>query len=348
MLTVENKDRMELIPDPADTPSRRAEVGDDDRAYALTIGAAIARATKELSAAGIPNARLDAELLLAYVLAWERSNEDLVFRLRLRAERLEAIREQRIYNLTHPEIALTEWGQRFGMFVRERIAGRPVAYWLEAMEFMGLQFYVNRHVLIPRPETETLVEAAMERLRDVEAPAILDVGAGSGCIGLSLAVFRPQAEVWGLDVSARALRVARKNARWLNIRDRYHWVRADFVALDPALPIIDAAGDAAPAFDAIVSNPPYVGLNEADSLPPEVLREPSAAIFSGPDGFDMLDALLTKAGGMLKPGGHLLSEIGHTQSEEAVRRAEGAGWLDVAVLPDLAGIPRVLTARAAH
>ena len=341
-----DNDRADAILDPTAPPSGRAEGGDEERPYALTIGAALARATKELSAAGIPNARLDAELLLAYVLAWERSNEDLVFRLRLRAERLEAIREQRIYNLTHPEIALSEWGQRFGMFVRERIAGRPVAYWLEAMEFMGLQFYVNRHVLIPRPETETLVEAAIERLRDVEAPAILDVGTGSGCIGLSLAVFRPQAEVWALDVSAQALRVARKNARWLNVRERFHWMRADFLELNSAFPILDAAGSVAPPFDAVVSNPPYVGWDEADTLPLEILREPAEAIFSGPDGFTMLDALLEKAGGLLKPGGLLLSEIGYTQSVEAARRAGAAGWRDVSVLPDLAGIPRVLVARA--
>jgi release factor glutamine methyltransferase len=316
----------------------------DEQGYAATIGAAIARATKELSAAGIEEPRLDAEILLAYVLAWERSREDIAFRMKLRSARLEAVREQRIFNLTHPESPLSEWGRRFGMFVRERAAGRPVAYWLEAAEFMGLQFYVNRYVLIPRPETETLVEAALTRLEGADAPRILDVGAGSGCIGLSLAVFRPEAEVWALDVSSHALRVARKNAAWLHVRDRYHWLRADFTELDTARPLRSAAGEAAPLFDAVVSNPPYIGWNEVDSLAPEVLREPPEALFSGVDGFPMIDALLQKSARLLRPGGHLFIEIGHTQAAETIRRAVAAGWRDVATLPDLAGIPRVLTA----
>lgn len=346
MLKVDDNDRGDAYMDPTTPPPARPEGDADERVYARTIGAALDRATKELTAANIPNARLDAELLLAYVLAWERSNEDLAFRLRLRSQRLEAIREQRIFNLTHPETALSEWGRRFGMFVRERIAGRPVAYWLEAVEFMGLQFYVNRHVLIPRPETEILVEAAIERLRNVETPRVLDVGTGSGCIALSLAVFCPLTEAWALDISAQALRVARKNAEWLRVRDRFHWKRADFLSLGPDKPLTDAAGDAAPLFDAVVSNPPYIGWDEVDSLPAEVLREPPEALFSGRDGFRMVDALLEKSAGFLKPGGLLLVEIGHTQADEAARRAEAAGWREVSVLPDLAGIPRVLTARA--
>lgn len=324
---------------------RRTVAPPPEEPYAATVGAAIARATKELTAAGISEPRLDAELLLAYVLAWERSREDMAFRMKLRGARLEAIREQRIYNLTHPEAPLTEWGRRFGMFVRERAAGRPVAYWLEAAEFMGLQFYVNRYVLIPRPETETLVEAALGRLEGVDDPRVLDVGAGSGCIGLSLAVFRPRAEVWALDVSAQALRVARKNAAWLHVRDRYHWARADFMELDTARPLTDAGGNSAPLFDAVVSNPPYIGWDEVETLAPEVLREPPEALFSGADGFPVIDALLRKSAPLLRPGGLLFIEIGHTQSAEATRRAEAAGWKDVAVLPDLSGIPRVLAAR---
>jgi release factor glutamine methyltransferase len=318
---------------------------EEDQPYAATIGAAIARATKELSAAGVAEARLDAELMLAYVLAWDRSREDMAFRMKLRGARLEAVREQRIYNLTHPEAPLSEWGRRFGMFVRERAMGRPVAYWLEAAEFMGLQFYVNRYVLIPRPETELLVEAALKSLEGVEEPRILDVGAGSGCIGLSLAVFRPRADVWALDVSPQALRVARKNAAWLHVRDRYHWKRADFTEMDTRRAWTDASGVAAPLFDAVVSNPPYIGWEEADALPAEVLREPPVALFSGADGFPMIDALLRKSAPLLRPDGRIFIEIGHTQSAEAVRRAEASGWRNVSVLPDLAGIPRVLTAR---
>ncbi|HEY3266114.1 MAG TPA: peptide chain release factor N(5)-glutamine methyltransferase [Armatimonadota bacterium] len=323
-----------------------ATATDDDRPYAATIGAALSRATKALAAAGVPEPRLDAELLLAYVLAWDRSREDIEFRLRLRDHRLEAVREQRIYDLTHPEAPLTEWGRRFGMFVRERAAGRPVAYWLEATEFMGLQFYVNRYVLIPRSDTETLVEAAISALEHAEEPRILDVGTGSGCIGVSLAVFRPDAEVWALDISAQALRVARKNAAWLHVRDRFHWLRADFLQMDPRRPIVDAAGNRAGVFDAVLSNPPYIGVAERDTLAPEVLREPEEALFCGQDGFDMIDALLAKSAALLKPHGLLMVEIGYGQGAEAARRAVAAGWQEVALIADLAGIPRVLTARA--
>lgn len=317
----------------------------DERPYAATIGGALSRATKELATAGITESRLDAELLLAYVLAWDRSREDMEFRLKLRDHRLEAVREQRIFNLTHPEAPLSEWGRRFGMFVRERAAGRPTAYWLEAVEFMGLQFYVNRYVLIPRPETETLVETALGLLDKSTRPAVLDVGTGSGCIALSIATFKPDAIVWGLDISPRALRVARKNAAWLHVRDRMHWKRADFTALDPYQPIIDASGAVAHSFELIVSNPPYVAPEEASTLAPEVLREPHEALFAGDGGFAVINALLAKSGTLLKPHGWLVMELGYTQSAEATRRALAAGWKDVEVIPDLAGIPRVLVAR---
>jgi release factor glutamine methyltransferase len=319
---------------------------DDDRPYAATVGGALSRATKELAAAHIPEPRLDAELLLAYVLAWDRSREDMDFRLKLRDHRLEAVREQRIFNLTHPEAPLTEWGRRFGMFVRERAAGRPTAYWLEAVEFMGLQFYVNRYVLIPRPETETLVEFALGILDGVQDPRVMDVGTGSGCIGLSIAAFRPDARVWAMDISPHALRVARKNATWLHVRDRMRWKRADFLALDPAQPLLDASGIKVPRLDMVVSNPPYIAVEEAGTLSREVLREPAEALFAGDGGFAMIDALLAKAHGLLRRGGHLVVELGYTQSDEVSRRAHAAGWKDVRVHPDLAGIPRVLVARS--
>ena len=317
----------------------------DERPYAATIGGALARATKELAAAGIADARLDAELLLAYVLAWDRSREDMEFRLQLRDHRLEAVREQRIFDLTHPEAPLSEWGLRFGMFVRERAAGRPTAYWLEAVEFMGLQFYVNRYVLIPRPETETLVETALGLLEKTSHPTVLDVGTGSGCIGLSIATLKPDAVVWALDISPRALRVARKNASWLHVRDRIHWKRDDVTALDPFQPIRDASGAVAPPFDLVISNPPYIAPEEAATLAPEMMREPREALFAGDGGFAVINALIAKSRALLKPQGWLVMELGYTQSAEAMRLAEAAGWQDVEVLPDLAGIPRILVAR---
>jgi release factor glutamine methyltransferase len=320
----------------------------DERPYAATIGGALSRAARELAISGISEPRLNAELLLAYVLAWDRSREDMEFRLRLRDHRLEAVREQRIFNLTHPEAPLTEWGRRFGMFVRERAAGRPTAYWLEAVEFMGLQFYVNRYVLIPRPETETLVEIALSHLEKIEEPSVLDVGTGSGCIGLSIAAFKPDADVWALDISPHALRVARKNATWLHVRHRLHWKRTDFLTLDPGAPIADASGATAPPFDMVVSNPPYVAPEEEGTLSKEVLREPREALFAGNGGFAVIDALLAKSRALLKPRGCLVMEIGYTQSAEATRRAIAAGWQDVQVLPDLAGIPRVLVARCSR
>lgn len=341
------------VPGESHSDARRAENGRSEaprpaprKPYALTVGAALARATRDLAEAGIPDARLDAELLLAFVAAWERSHEDLDLRLRFRTDRLEVIRDQRIFHLTHPEIPLRDGGRRYETLVRERMRGRPVAYWLEAVEFMGLQFYVNRHVLIPRPETEIVVESALDRLRGTPAPRVLDVGTGSGCIALSLAVFRPGAQVWGLDVSSRALRVARKNARWLNVRNRFHWLRCNFEEVRPGEPMTDAAGRPLPTFHAVVSNPPYIGLSEASSLPQEVRREPPEALFSGMDGFQMINRLLRVSRSLLEPGGWLVMEMGHTQSAEVARRAGEEGWREIAVLPDLAGIPRVLIARA--
>lgn len=316
--------------------------------YAPTIEAALARARRELKAAGVEQPGLDAEILLAYVLAWERSREDIAYRLQLRDHRLEAVREMRVWLLAHPEEQLSEWAQRYTMFIRERASGRPLAYWLEAVEFMGLQFYVNRYVLIPRPETEVLVEAALHRIENVAAPRILDVGTGSGCIMGSVAVFRPDAEVWAVDVSPQALRVARKNASWLKIRDRFHWNRLDITQLDIQKdPLFaDAAGQPAPRFDAVLSNPPYVAPEEAETLPAEVLREPAEALFAADGGFAVMDALFHRARALLKPGGHLLVELGYGQADDAVRRASHAGLGQVEVIPDLAGIPRVLVARA--
>jgi release factor glutamine methyltransferase len=335
--------------DARDESARRMVDGapGEERPYADTLGAAVARASRELAAAGVPDARLDAEILLAYVLAWEESLDDIGCRIRLRDERLDVVREKRVHILAHPEEPLSPWAQRYAMFVRERGAGRPVAYWLEAAEFMGLQFYVNRYVLIPRPETETLVEQALTRLKPIAAPVVLDIGTGSGNIALSFAVFRQDAHVWAIDVSPQALRVARKNARWLKVRERFHWSHTDFLTLDPAVapPFTDAAGNPAPSFDAVLSNPPYVAEEEAGTLSKEVLREPREALFAGNGGFAFIDAILAKAAALLKPGGLLLVEVGHTQGSEARRRAIAAGWQEVDVLPDLAGVPRVLAAR---
>jgi release factor glutamine methyltransferase len=315
--------------------------------YATTVGEALARATRELADAGVDPPRRDAELLLAYVLAWEKGKEDLDLRLRLRGQRLEVVRDFRLRLLTHPDEPFPESASRFESFVAQRAGGRPVAYWLEAAEFMGLQFYVTRHVLIPRPETEILVEEALRRLEGVSEPLVLDVGTGSGCIGLSVAHYRPDATVWAVDVSAQALRVARKNARWLDVRERLHWKVMDFHRMDPDAhpPFRDAGSEPAPLFHAVLSNPPYIGVDEVDTLPPEVLREPPEALFAGEDGMMMIDALIKKSMPLLVDDGWLMVEVGHKQGEEAARRAREAGWREVDVLPDLSDIPRVLVAR---
>ncbi len=286
---------------------------------ALTIGEALARATAELSAAGTDTPRLDAQLLLAWVLKSRR--EDLA-----RA----------------PERSLSDRDALvFAKAVSLRALRRPLPYITGEQWFYGRPFKVNRAVLIPRPETEGLVTAALEKTRDAPAPWFADIGTGSGILAVTLALERPDARAWATDLSADALKTARKNVVRHGVGDRVTLLPGDLLApLPPGVHL-----------DVIVSNPPYVREAELPDLQPEVRDyEPTMALSGSPgatgaDGTALHRRLLDEAEDRLKPGGWLLMEVGRGQAEAVAEYARARGWAGTAVQNDLAGIGRVVQAQ---
>ena len=226
-----------------------------------------------------------------------------------------------------PEAAAVSYGQ----LIRRRADRVPVAYLLGRREFYGRNFAVDPRVLIPRPETEHLVEAALRCIGDGDR--VLDVGAGAGCIAVTVALERPGVRVVATDLSPGALAVAAANCRAHGVGDRVRLVRADLLAaLRPG------------TFDVVVSNPPYIDVGEWPSLMPEVRdHEPPEALLAG-DGLDFHRRLLA-AGGFLRAGRRLLLEIGKGQIEAVRELAERGGFEEEWMVADLAGIPRVLTLR---
>jgi release factor glutamine methyltransferase len=234
--------------------------------------------------------------------------------------------------LTHPERALSEVQcEEFARLLERRLAAEPMQYLTGEQEFFGLRFQVSPDVLIPRPETEHLVEAVLERFaRDQEA-RIVDVGTGSGAIAVTLAHTMPRALITAVDLFPAALKVARRNAVRHGVEERVRWVQADLLA-----------GMEAGGFDAVVSNPPYVA--EGEVLEPQVSRyEPHSALYAGPTGLEVYERLIPQAGRVLKDQGWLMMEIGYGQRpavEELLR-----GWASVGFVNDLQGIARVAVAQ---
>lgn len=259
-----------------------------------------------LAAAGIDTARLDAEVLLAAVLGTDRSG--LYARLR--------------------DAATAAGAASFERSIIRRAGREPLAYILGHKEFYSLDFIVDPAVLIPRPETELLVETVLAHLGDRRNVRIGDVGTGSGCIAIALARALTGARLVASDTSRRALRVARQNAARHDVLDRI-----DFVAAD----LLDALNG---TFDVIVSNPPY--LRPGAARAPELDWEPPSALLAGARGLDAVGRLVSAAPPLLAPGGLLAVEIGAGQDADAMALARAAGLSAVAVTPDLAGIPRVL------
>lgn len=239
--------------------------------------------------------------------------------------------------LAHPEWVLTsaqvDW---FVEAVRRRSSGTPLPYLLGYVEFCGLVFSVTPAVLIPRPETELLVELARARRDALRHNLVVDVGTGSGCIAVTLAIGEPRARIWATDISTAALAVARQNARRHSVEERVRWVQTDLLA-PFAAPI-----------DLIVSNPPYVAQAEWRDLPPSVQHEPRSALISGPEGLDAIRRLLQQAATRLAPGGSLLMEIGERQASAVTALAQAAfnrcgRWNPrLQIHQDLAGKDRVL------
>lgn len=284
-----------------------------------SVGSALKRATEELGLSGVESPRLTAELLIARVLDWER-----------------------VRVLAHSESPLPQRAaERFASLVRRRSAGEPLQYILGEQEFYGLPFHVTPAVLIPRPETETLVEQAVLAARELAARALrfADVGTGSGCIAVSFARAVPKAEGWATDISIEALAVARENAARNGVRERVGFLLCDL--LECFAP--------RPCFDLVLSNPPYVAADDAGSLPAVVREhEPAVALYSGASGLDAYRRLIPQAADRLVPGGKLLLELGAGMAGQVSGLVEGAGLTVETVADDLQGIPRCMLARRGH
>jgi release factor glutamine methyltransferase len=280
----------------------------------VTIQAAKANARRRLEQAGIPDAGLEAEVLLRHVLGFDRTQ---LF--------------QRLQDHLDPEASA-----RFEMLIARRLEHEPLAYITGHREFYRLDFEVSPATLIPRPETETLVQVALEmaqRLPEDATPVIADVGTGSGAIAVALAHALPRARIYATDLSSAALAVAGRNAERLGVRDRVLFRAGDL--LEP----VDEP------LDIIVANLPYVTTGDWQALPPELHdHEPRSALDGGADGLDVIRRLLQQAPAHLKPAGAICLEFGADQAQPLVVMArQHFPGAQVSCRQDLAGRPRVIT-----
>ena len=277
-----------------------------------SIAEALREASRVLENSGVPDARRDASALLSFVIGKDRT-----------------------FLISHAEDPVDDDSfDQLREFVERRAAGEPLQYITGVQDFYGREFRVTPDVLIPRPETELLVEAALE-VSDGEF--ICDVGTGSGCIAITLLCERPEARAVALDKSAVALEIAKFNAAKQSVADR-----AVFVVSD----CFDALDRSEHQFDLIVSNPPYVSESALAGLQREVRdHEPLVALSPGADGLSVIRRLLTDAPAFLKPNGHLLMEIGFDQGETVRNLIDESVWSLLEVRPDLQCIPRIVVLR---
>jgi len=284
---------------------------------ALSAHRLLERGASELREAGVSEARFEAELLLRHALGCTR--EALFARL-------------------HEPAGAEAAGHYFHLLERRR--GRvPIQHILGTQEFYGLSFRVTPSVLIPRPETELVVDEALAELsaRSKSAPTIADVGCGSGCIAIAIARERPEATFLAIDASPSALAVARENATAHGVDERITFLHGDL--LDPLV-------ERGEKLDLVVSNPPYVVDAEIGELAPEVKEhEPRMALAGGADGLATITRLLEGVGAVLDRGGVVVMEIGKGQDRPVAERVLSAGLDLLRIVPDLAGIPRVVVAR---
>ncbi len=270
---------------------------------------------------GIESARLDSELLISSALNWER------VKLYLNYD----------YPLTNDELAICR------EYVRRRAAGEPVAYILGKKDFYRHSFIVSPAVLIPRPETELLVETAVNWLRDhvEEGARFVDLGTGSGCIGLSIAHEIENSRWIGVDKSPAAINIAKSNAEALGLTERSRFIVSD--VMDLALETITEVLGGRP--DAIVANPPYIAVNDPDVDASVKRYEPQEALFSGEDGLDDIRSWAVKAAAFVRPGGLVIFEIGYQQGSAAREIFSSLGkFEDIQILKDYSGFDRFVRA----
>ena len=305
----------------------------------MQLKAALTAAVERLEAAEIGSPRLNAETLLMFVLGVNRA-----------------------YLYAHPELQLNSEEQtRYDEVIGQRATGMPSQYITGHQEFWGLDFVVTPAVLIPRPETEHLVETVLELVREEHEQVasglkLVDVGTGSGCVALALANELPFAHVYATDISTEALEIARANAARLQMEGRVRFVQADVLERvgsgsyrGPSTRTEVLAQDDKAEFhdlDFVVSNPPYVAYSEADKVQKSVREfEPLNAVFAGVDGLDVISRLIEQARMALKPGGRLAVEIGYSMRDQVMALLDPGLWEDIRVVPDLQGIPRVIAGR---
>ena len=276
----------------------------------ISIGEIIRDAAGELDRAGVPEAHREAGSMLSFILGKDRT-----------------------YLISHADDETDENSLgRFREFVERRAAGEPLQYITGVQDFYGREFRVTTEVLIPRPETELLVEAALQIAGP--APFICDVGTGSGCIALTLLCEIVNARAVAIDKSAAALEIAKLNAQKLSIADRTLFIESD---------CFDALDSREYEFDLIVSNPPYVAEKALKGLQREVRdHEPLVALSPGGDGLSVIRRLIDEGPAFIKPDGHMLLEIGFDQGEAIERLINDSAWSLREIRPDLQGIPRIV------
>lgn len=273
----------------------------------LTIGKLIEDGVRALSGqAGAEQARRDVQVMLGHSLGMSRA-----------------------WLSAHRDDLADAWiAAHFRMLLRQRTAGQPVAYLTGGREFYGRRFSVTPDVLIPRPDTETLVEAALGKMSPESRPDVLDLGTGSGCVAVTLALEKPAARVTAVEISRSALGIARRNAEALGARIEF--LQGAWFAPLPGR-----------RFDLIVSNPPYIPAADPHLQRGDLRFEPSMALTAGDDGLDEIRRIVGEAAEYLNPGGWLLFEHGYDQAEACRNLLLGAGFGKLVSVPDLAGIPRV-------
>jgi release factor glutamine methyltransferase len=271
----------------------------------------VAEARAALLAGGVPadEAAGDAEVLARHALSWDLTQ----------------------YVLGRQQPVSAEFQERYAALVARRVAREPVSQIVGHREFWGLEFEVTRDVLTPRPETETVVEAALDAFDRQSPIVIMDVGTGSGCLAIALATEFPAARLIASDVSHPALEVARRNAARHGVQHRIAFLQSGHVAPEEDV-------------DLIVSNPPYIALRDRETLPMEVRNyEPHVALFGGEDGLDVYRALLREGRGAISHDGRLIIEIGQGQTNAVTGLAHQEGWQIERIRRDLLGLERALT-----
>src|SRR5216683_1008052 len=297
------------------------------------VRTALKQGLAQLREAHIPSFTLAAELLLLHALGRDRT-----------------------WLYAHPEEQVSSAdAQHFFALVARRANGEPTQHLTGKQEFWGIEFEVTPDVLIPRPETEHVIEVALDRLAVRELRAgrkqtlsgeglqIADIGTGSGCIAIALAKELPGSTVHATDISSAALTIARRNAEHHGVVNRMHFLESNL--LDALVDSSLATGRSPLCFDLIVSNPPYVGRSESQTLMREVRdHEPEVALYGGEEGYEVYAGLVAQAGAHLRPGGILVLELGHSSLPAVQPLLDPPTWTSVGVTNDFAGIPRVLAA----